>query len=330
MPPRGDTPSVRMRRLRRTLALREWVAETHLEAGQLIYPLFVRPGTGPPEPIPSLPGISRLSIEDTVRAAGGAFEDGIRAVLLFGLPRRKDARGSEAWSSESVVARTIRRIKTRYPEAIVATDVCLCAYTTHGHCGVVRDGQVDNDVSLDLLARTAVSHAHAGADLVAPSAMMDGQVRALRQDLDARGFSETGILAYAAKYASAYYGPFREAADSAPMFGDRKGYQMDPRNSREALREIALDVAEGADLVMVKPALPCLDILARARARFELPLAAYQVSGEYAMLKAAAERGWIDERAAVEESLVAIRRAGADLIVTYYAREFARWRREQQ
>lgn len=324
----GDAPSsVRLRRLRRTPLLRDITAETRLSARELILPIFVRPGRGPPERIPSLPGVERRSVDDAVRLAVTAADGGVGAVLFFGLARRKDPEGSEAAADDGPVARAVRGTKSARPDAIVATDVCLCAYTSHGHCGLLRDGQVDNDATLPLLARMAVTHARAGADLVAPSAMMDHQVAAIRSGLDREGFPNTAILAYAAKYASAFYGPFRDAADSAPAVGDRRGYQIDPRNARDALREIALDIEEGADIAMVKPALPYLDVLARARARFDVPLAAYQVSGEYAMIKAAAAQGWVDEPAIVRESLGAIRRAGADLIVTYYAREFASWER---
>ena len=318
----------RLRRLRRSAGLREWVAETRLSARQLVLPIFVRPGTGAPEPIASMPGVERLSVDDAVALAVRATDEGVGAVLFFGLPRHKDPLGRDALRPDGAVPRAVRGTKVERPEAIVATDVCLCAYTSHGHCGVLRGGTVDNDATLPLLARMAVVHARARADLVAPSAMMDHQVHALRTALDREGFEETAILAYAAKYASAYYGPFREAADSAPSPGDRRGYQVDPRNAREALREIATDLDEGADIAMVKPALAYLDVLARARDRFDCPLAAYQVSGEYAMIKAAAARGWLDERAVAEEALGAIRRAGADLIVTYYARQYAAWQRE--
>ncbi len=327
MPDEGPRSPARLRRLRRSSALREWVAESRLTPRQLVYPVFVRPGRGPPDPVPSLPGVERRSVEDAVRLATAAIDDGIGAVLFFGLPRHKDAVGSEAYASEAAVPRAVRATKDARPDSIVATDVCLCAYTSHGHCGVLRAGAVDNDATLPRLTRMALAHARAGADVVAPSAMMDHQVAALRSGLDAEGFSQTAILAYAAKYASAYYGPFRDAADSAPATGDRRGYQMDPRNAREALREIALDLEEGADIAMVKPALPSLDVLARARARFDAPLAAYQVSAEYAMIKAAAARGWVDERAVVRETLGAIHRAGADLIVTYYARALVAWER---
>ncbi len=326
MPPSAASGrAVRLRRLRRFAGLRDWVSETRLTPERLVYPIFVRPGTGGPQPIASLPGVARLSVEGAVKVVGESLAEGVPAFLLFGVPRRKDPRGSEAWSETSAVARAVRAIKSRYPETIVATDVCLCSYTTHGHCGVVHKGSVANDESVELLARVARAHARAGADLVAPSAMMDHQVAAIRRALDDAGETGTAILAYAAKFASVFYGPFREAADSAPAFGDRRGYQLDYRNAREALREIEADVAEGADLAMVKPALPYLDVLVRARERFDVPLVAYQVSGEYAMLRAAAERGWLDERQAATEALGAIHRAGADLIISYYARDFARW-----
>ena len=321
--------SVRLRRLRRTPRLREWVAETRLSARQLVLPIFVRPGRGPPIAVESMPGVDRLSVDDAAVLASRAVDDGIGAVLLFGLPRRKDPAGRDALAPDGAVPRAIRAIKDARPEAVVATDVCLCAYTSHGHCGILREGQVDNDATLPRLARMAAVHARAGADVVAPSAMMDHEVAALRSTLDREGFERTAILAYAAKFASAFYGPFREAAESAPSEGDRRGYQLDRRNGREALREIAEDLGEGADIAMVKPALPYLDVLARARARFDAPLAAYQVSGEYAMIKAAAARGWIDEPTAVAESLAAIHRAGADLIVTYFAREWAAGEREE-
>lgn len=327
MPTEPLRPSVRLRRLRRSPALREWTAETQLSARQLVYPIFVRSGGGPPQKIPSLPGVERHSVEGAARLAARAVDEGVGAILFFGLPKHKDPRGSEAWAPDAAVPRAVRATKEIRPEAIVATDVCLCAYTSHGHCGIFRDGSVDNDATLPLLGRMALVHARAGADVVAPSAMMDHQVAALRSALDREGFPDTAILGYSAKYASAHYGPFREASDSAPKSGDRRAYQMDPRNAREALREIALDLEEGADIAMVKPALPCLDILARARARFDVPLAAYQVSGEYSMIKAAAARGWIDERGVALETLGAIRRAGADLIMTYYARQFAAWQR---
>jgi porphobilinogen synthase len=309
--------------------LRELVRETRLSVKQLICPLFVRPGRGIREPIASMPGQFRLSLDQLPAEAEELLTLGISAVLLFGLPKRKDERGSEAYAEHGIVQEAVRLLKREAPELVVMTDVCLCAYTTHGHCGIVRDGQVLNDETLELLAETAVSHAAAGADVVAPSAMMDGQVQAIREALDEGGFSHTAIMSYAAKYASAFYGPFREAAESAPQFGDRASYQMDPANAREALREIELDITEGADLVMVKPALAYLDVIAEAHRRFEVPLAAYNVSGEYAMVKAAAERGWLDERRTVLETLAAIRRAGADLLITYFAKDVARWLRER-
>jgi porphobilinogen synthase len=330
--PAGDHPSaeraVRLRRLRRTASIREWLAESNLDLRRLVYPIFVRPNRSGSEQIRSLPGIRRYGIEDAVRHAGDAFHAGVPAILLFGTARRKDPRGREARDPKAAVPETIRAIKRLWPELIVVTDVCLCSYTTHGHCGVLSGGHVDNDATLEVLGQVATVHADAGADMVAPSAMMDHQVASIRSALDADGHSAAGIISYAAKFESAFYGPFRDAADSAPAFGDRRGYQLDPRNARQAECEIELDVREGADIVMVKPALLALDILARARDRFQIPLAAFQVSGEYAMIKAAAERGALDERAAVRESLTAIHRAGADLIVSYFALAIARWNRQ--
>jgi porphobilinogen synthase len=325
----ADLPmAVRLRRLRRTASLRNWVAETEVELRRLVYPVFVRPGRGDPEPIPSMPGVARYTVRDLDPLVRELEREGIRSVLVFGVGRTKDAEGSDAWTADGVVPEAVRAIKRAAPELVVATDVCLCAYTSHGHCGVVRKGVVVNDVSCERLGRVAVAHANAGADVVAPSAMMDGQVARIRASLDAAGHEGTAILAYASKHASAFYNPFRDAEQSAPTFGDRRSYQMDFRNAREALHEMERDVAEGADILMVKPALTSLDFLARARERFLLPLAAYQVSGEYAMLKAAAMAGVVDERGAVEETLGAIRRAGADLIITYFARDVARWSRE--
>ncbi len=319
---------VRLRRLRRTSALRDWVAETDIELRHLVYPVFVRPGQGEPVSVPSMPGVE----QHTVASLGALVRDlqatGIRSVIVFGVARSKYVDGREAWAANGVVPQAVRRIRHLAPDLVVATDVCLCAYTTHGHCGVVRNGAVANDPTCERLARVAVAHAKAGAQVVAPSAMMDGQVGRIRETLDQAGHEETAIMAYSSKHASAFYGPFRDVEQSTPSFGDRRGYQMDPRNAREALREMALDVAEGADILMVKPALTSLDLLARAREAFSLPLAAFQVSGEYAMLKAAAERGVLEERPAVEETLRAIRRAGADLIITYFARDVARWTRE--
>jgi porphobilinogen synthase len=318
----------RMRRLRQAEDLRRLVRETRLSADDFVYPLFVVHGSGVRTEIPSMPGQYQISVDQLAGEARELRELGIPAVLLFGIPATKDEQASEAYAADGIVQQAVRALKQADPGLVVITDVCLCEYTSHGHCGIVRDGDVDNDATLPLLAKTALSHAQAGADMVAPSAMMDGQVAAIRQMLDENGFTQTPIMAYAAKFASAFYGPFREAAESAPQFGDRRGYQMDPANSREALREIEDDVAEGADIVMVKPALPYLDVLARARQRFDLPLATYNVSGEYAMIKAAAANGWLDEKRVVLETLTAIKRAGADIIITYHAKDVARWLRE--
>jgi porphobilinogen synthase len=304
--------------------MRALVRETHLNPDGLVYPLFVRHGKGVRNEIPSMPGNFHFSPDTLVEEVGAAREDGVRAVILFGLPDGKDAQGSEAWAADAAVQVSVTRLKQAYDDILVMTDVCLCEYTDHGHCGVIEDGEVLNDPSLELLARTAVSHARAGADIVAPSDMMDGRVAAIRDGLDGAGFGNTPILSYAAKYASAFYGPFREAADSAPQFGDRRSYQMDPSNGEEALREVALDLDEGADMVMVKPALPYLDVIRRVRDSFEVPVAAYNVSGEYSMLCAAAERGWIDRERTVLETLTSIKRAGAGIILTYHAREAAR------
>ncbi len=317
-------PVARPRRLRRSAVLRDMVRETTPGPDDLIYPLFVRHGRGVRTEIPSMPGQYHFSPDRLVEEAGAALEDGIRAVLLFGIPERKDATGSEAWDDEAAVQTAVRDLKRSYPDLLVITDVCLCEYTDHGHCGVVREGEVLNDPTLELLARAAVSHVRAGADVVAPSDMMDGRVGAIRRALDDAGHADTVILSYAAKYASAFYGPFREAADSAPKFGDRRAYQMDPANADEALREVALDLEEGADIVMVKPALAYLDVVRRVKRQFGVPVAAYNVSGEYSMLAAAAERGWIDRERMVLEVLTSIRRAGADIILTYHAREAAR------
>jgi porphobilinogen synthase len=319
--------AARPRRLRRTRALRSLARETRLSAEAFVYPIFVRPGRGIREPIPSMPGQARVSVDELAAEAAQLRDLGVRAVMLFGLPESKDARGSGAYDDEGIAQQAVRTLRAVDPDLAIITDVCLCEYTSHGHCGIVRDGAVDNDATLDLLARTAVSLAAAGADVVAPSAMMDGQVAAIRAALDEAGFTETAILAYSAKYASAFYGPFRDAAGSAPQFGDRRGYQMDSPNAREAEREIALDLAEGADAVMVKPALAYLDVIRRVRSSVPVPLAAYNVSGEYAMVKAAAAQGWLEERAAALEILIAIARAGADLIITYHAKEAAQWLR---
>jgi porphobilinogen synthase len=326
---RTDPNPMRGRRLRRTAGLRNLVRQTRLHPGMLVQPLFVRLGHEVREEIDAMPGQFRLSPDELPAEARRLRAAGVRAVLLFGLPARKDEQGSGAWSDDGIVQQALRALRDADPELTLIADVCLCEYTSHGHCGILRDDTVDNDATLPLLAETAVSLAAAGADIVAPSAMMDGQVLAIRSALDPAGMIETAILAYAAKHASAFYGPFREAADSAPQRGDRRAYQMDAANGREALREIDADVAEGADIVMVKPALPALDVIARARARTNLPIAAYQVSGEYASLVAAAQNGWLDRRAAALESLTAIARAGADLIITYFAAEAAAWIREE-
>src|SRR5438105_10867842 len=321
-------PQTRLRRLRATHALRGLVRETHLTPGDLVYPMFVAHGIDRREPIAAMPGIDRLSIANAVAEAGEAVELGIPAVLLFGLPASKDEEGSRAWDDEGVVQLATRAIKDAHPELIVITDLCLCEYTSHGHCGVVRsDGSVDNDATLELLSRTATSQARAGADVIAPSDMMDGRVGAIRAALDEDGHTDTPILAYSAKFASAFYGPFREAADSTPAFGDRRGYQMDPANANEAVREARLDVEEGADILMVKPALPYLDLIRRIKTETEMPLAAYNVSGEYAMVKAASATGYLDERVAVLDILTSIRRAGADIIITYHAKDAAKWLR---
>ncbi len=326
---RGVPASLRLRRLRRTEEFRRSLSETDLDPARLVYPVFVRPGGGAPEPIESLPGVERHPLESLGERAREWDRDGVRAVLLFGVPRVKDPEGSGAVDPDGLIPQAIRAIRHSVPTLRIVTDVCLCAYTDHGQCGLLRAGEVDNDATVERLARMALAHARAGADMVAPSAMMDHQVREIRAALDRAGQTATAILAYAAKFASPLYGPFREAAGSAPKSGDRRSYQLPIGNAREALREMAADAAEGADLLMVKPALPYLDILARARRRFDLPLVAYQVSGEYAMLRAAAARGWIDEAAAIDESLIAMRRAGADWIITYFAREVAaRARRE--
>ncbi len=319
-------PQTRLRRLRTTGALRSLVRETELSPSRLVLPLFVEHGLDRRTPIGTMPGVDRLSIDHAVQEAGAAAALGIPAVLLFGIPAAKDEDGSGAWDDEGVVQLATRAIKAAHPDLLVVTDVCLCEYTSHGHCGRLRDdGSVDNDATLELLARAAVSQARAGADAVAPSDMMDGRVGALRADLDQEGFADLPIVAYSAKFASAFYGPFRDAADSTPAFGDRRGYQMDPANADEAVREALLDVDEGADIVMVKPALPYLDVIRAVKAATRVPVAAYNVSGEYAMIKAAAAAGCLDERAAVLEALTAIRRAGADIVITYHAKDAATW-----
>ncbi len=314
-----------MRRLRRTRPLRELVRETDLSPNHLVQPLFVVSGEGIRDEVPSMPGVERYSIAELVGEASELRSVGIGAVILFGIPASKDEAGSGAYDPEGVVQMAVRALKEAHPELVVITDVCLCEYTSHGHCGIVRDGEVDNDITIELLAQTAISQADAGADVVAPSDMMDGRIGAIRSQLDEEGHSNVAIVAYSAKYASAFYGPFREAAESTPSFGDRRGYQMDGANALEAVREAELDLAEGADVVMVKPAMPYLDVIRRVKDQTGAPVGAYQVSGEYSMLKAAAQNGWIDERAAVLESLTAIRRAGADLVLTYFAKEAAGW-----
>jgi len=319
-------PATRLRRLRRSSGLRDLVRETELSPSHLIAPLFVTHGSDLTEPIATMPGVFRYSIDRVVAEAGELHALGIPAVLLFGLPTFKDAEGSGAWDQQGTIQLATRAIKAKHPDLIVITDVCLCSYTTHGHCGVLtQTGEVDNDATLELLSRTAISHAEAGADAVAPSDMMDGRVGALRRALDDEGFSETAIISYSAKFASAFYGPFRDAADSTPEFGDRRGYQMDPANAQEAVREALLDVGEGADIVMVKPGLPYLDVIQRIKQEVRVPVAAYNVSGEYSMLKAAAASGYLDEQSAVSEALLSLRRAGADVIVTYHAKDFAKW-----
>jgi porphobilinogen synthase len=317
-------PDYRPRRLRRTAALRNLVRETVLAPSQLVLPLFARPGQGVRQPVGSMPGVCQTSVDELVKDARTAAEAGVGGVLLFGIPAHKDALGSSAWDDEGPVQQAVRALKRELPQLVVITDVCMCEYTDHGHCGVLVDGEVDNDASIELLVREALSHARAGADVVAPSDMMDGRVRAIRRALDDAGHQGTAIMSYAAKFASAYYGPFREAAESTPQSGDRRGYQMDPGNAEEALRETWQDIEEGADMVMVKPAGPFLDIVARVKAETGYPLAAYQVSGEFAMIQAAAERGWIERDRAMMESLIGIRRAGADVVITYFATDAAR------
>lgn len=316
-------PEYRPRRFRRTENFRRLIRETALTVDDLVYPLFVMPGTDIKNPIRSMPGVYQFSIDQLLGEVKTVVQLNIPAIILFGLPEHKDERGSEAYSQNGVIQEAVKAIKDKYPDLIVITDVCLCEYTSHGHCGILKGHEVDNDVTVDVLARVAVSHARAGADIVAPSDMMDGRVAGVRQALDEDGFTQVGILAYSAKYCSAFYGPFREAADSAPQFGDRRAYQMDMANSNEAIREVALDIEEGADIVMVKPALPYLDIIRRVKEEFDLPVAAYNVSGEYAMIKAAAAQGWLDEKRTMMETLISIRRAGADFILTYFAKDAA-------
>lgn len=318
-------PLHRLRRLRRSGNLRRLVGETHLAVDDLIYPMFICPGEGVNDPVDSMPGVDRLSIDRSVEVCREVEDLGIPAVMVFGVPEEKDAYGTGAYADDGIVQRAIRAIKKATPHLIVISDACLCEYTDHGHCGVIREGDVENDATLRLLARVALSQAKAGADMIAPSDMMDGRVGAIRDILDNDQFAHIPIMAYSAKYASAYYGPFRDAANSVPQFGDRSSYQMDPSNANEALREVELDLEEGADIVMVKPALAYLDVIHRVKSTFDVPLAAYNVSGEYAMIKAAGQRGWIDEKRLVIESLTAIKRAGADMILTYFARDVARW-----
>jgi porphobilinogen synthase len=318
-------PAYRPRRLRRTEALRRLVRETRVVPEQLVQPLFVVPGRGVTNPVDSMPGVAQLSVDRAAEEGRRLLDAGVPAVLLFGIPERKDARGSGATAADGIIPRALEAIRRAAPGLVLITDVCLCEYTDHGHCGVVSGDDVDNDPTLEILAAEALAHARAGADLVAPSDMMDGRVGAIRRALDGAGFTNVPIMSYAAKFASAFYGPFRDAAQSTPQFGDRRSYQMDPANADEALREVALDIEEGADIVMVKPALPYLDVVRRVKERFAYPVAAYHVSGEYAMLKAAAARGWLDERRAVAETLLAIRRAGADVIITYFAKDVAAW-----
>jgi porphobilinogen synthase len=318
------SPLYRPRRLRESSLVRKMVRETTLRTADLVYPLFTLHGRAVREPIASMPGQFRLSIDELLKECKDAQSMGIPGVLLFGIPQDKDARGSEAYAEDGIIQQAVRAIKETVPDLLVITDVCLCEYTSHGHCGIVEEGRVKNDPTLELIARTALSHVEAGADMVAPSDMMDGRVGAIREALDEAGYHETPIMAYSAKYASAFYGPFREAAGSAPQFGDRRSYQMDPANVTEALREVALDVEEGADIVMVKPALSYLDIISRVKAEFALPVAAYSVSGEYAMIRAAGQLGWVDEERVMVEAHTSIRRAGADIILTYFAKDLAR------
>ena len=317
-------PEYRPRRMRQNETMRSMIRETHLTSDQLVYPLFVLPGKGQREEVSSMPGVFRLSIDQLQQEAKECLELGIRSVILFGLPEKKDAVGSGAYARNGIIQQAIKELKNKAPDLNVITDVCLCEYTDHGHCGCLQNNEVDNDATLELLAKTALSHAEAGADIVAPSDMMDGRVSEIRSVLDENSYHMTPIMSYAVKYASAFYGPFRDAADCSPQFGDRRSYQMDPANSREALREATLDVEEGADILMVKPAVAYLDIIRQLRDEFDLPVAAYHVSGEYAMIKAAAEKGWIDEKRVMAETLLSIRRAGADIIITYFAKDMAK------
>lgn len=317
-------PEYRPRRLRSTASFRSLIRETHLSADQFIYPIFVMPGKKIREEIPSMPGVFRVSVDMLAKEAKECLDLGINSVILFGLPEKKDSMGSGAHAKDGIIQRAIKELKNKHPQLMVVTDVCLCEYTDHGHCGCLIDKKVDNDATLEILAKTALSHAQAGVDMVAPSDMMDGRIAEIRAALDENNFDSIPIMSYAVKYASAFYGPFRDAADCAPQFGDRRSYQMDPANSREALREATLDVDEGADILMVKPAVAYLDIISKLKDEFDLPIAAYHVSGEYAMIKAAAANGWIDEEKVMMETLLSIKRAGADIIITYYAKEIAK------
>ena len=317
-------PEYRGRRLRKNDPFRRLVRETKLSVDDLVYPLFAVPGKSVKKPINSMPGQFQMSVDYIAKEAREAYELGIPAILLFGIPSKKDEQGTGAFARDGIVQQAVKRVKNEAPDILVITDVCLCEYTSHGHCGILEKGQVQNDATLEVLAETALSHAKAGADMVAPSAMMDGQIAAIREALDENALDDIPIMAYSAKYASSFYGPFREAAESAPQFGDRKAYQMDPANSDEAIREISMDVSEGADIIMVKPALAYLDIICRAKQEFDLPLAAYNVSGEYSMIKAAAELGWLEEEKAMMESVTAIKRAGADILITYWAKDLAK------
>ncbi len=316
--------------MRQNATLRAMIRETRLSPAQMIYPLFIMPGKGKREPVPSMPGVDRISVDQLQQEAASCMDVGINSVILFGLPEKKDGLGTGAYANNGIVQQAIKELKNTAPKMNVITDVCLCEYTDHGHCGCLTGHEVDNDATLELLAKTALSHARAGADMVAPSDMMDGRISEIRSALDENGFHMVPIMSYAVKYASAFYGPFRDAADCAPQFGDRRSYQMDPANSREALREATLDVEEGADILMVKPAVAYLDIISRLRDEFDLPIAAYHVSGEYAMIKAAAEKGWIDGERVMAETLLSIRRAGADIIITYFAKDMAKLIREQR
>ena len=317
-------PRIRMRRLRRTVQIREMVRETVLAPDDFILPLFVRPGEDVKKEIASMPGVYQLSVDRLAEECMAAYRDGVRAVILFGIPEHKDALGTEAYDDNGIIPKSIRALKSETPDLIIITDVCMCEYTDHGHCGAIKNGDVDNDATLELLAKESLAHARAGADMVAPSDMMDGRVGHIRKSLDNEGFENIPIMSYAAKFASGFYGPFRDAAESPPQFGDRKSYQMDPANRREAMREISLDIDEGADIVIVKPAMPCLDIIREARNTFDIPIAAYQVSGEYSMIHAAAQNGWLDLETIMMESLTSIKRAGADMILTYFARTATR------